>query len=104
MIDTLYGFGFATYPYLCLAVFLLGSLIRFDREQYTWRSGSSQLLRARPVSTGVLFTTPRNACIATFLTILLWSSGTFTVANTRRSLSKSLMLLDIVNCGFANYG
>jgi nitrate reductase gamma subunit len=36
---------FGWYPYLCLTVFLLGSLIRFDREQYTWRSGSSQLLR-----------------------------------------------------------
>lgn len=36
---------FGWYPYLCLTVFLLGSVIRFDREQYTWRSGSSQLLR-----------------------------------------------------------
>jgi len=38
---------FGWYPYLCLTVFLLGSLVRFDREQYTWRSGSSQLLRRR---------------------------------------------------------
>ena len=38
-------FLFGIYPYLCLAVFLLGSLIRFDREQYTWKSDSSQLLR-----------------------------------------------------------
>jgi nitrate reductase gamma subunit len=37
-------FGF--YPYIALAVFLLGSLLRFDREQYTWKSDSSQLLRA----------------------------------------------------------
>ena len=27
-------------------MFLLGSLIRFDRDQYTWKSDSSQLLRA----------------------------------------------------------
>jgi nitrate reductase gamma subunit len=40
------------YPYVCLTVFLLGSLIRFDREQYTWRSGSSQLLRRRQLSWG----------------------------------------------------
>ncbi|HET8746549.1 MAG TPA: respiratory nitrate reductase subunit gamma [Ramlibacter sp.] len=40
------AFLFGTYPYLCLAVFLLGSLVRFDREQYTWKSDSSQLLRA----------------------------------------------------------
>ncbi|MFP6560465.1 respiratory nitrate reductase subunit gamma [Paraburkholderia sp. B3] len=38
-------FVFGIYPYICLAVLLLGSLIRFDREQYTWKSDSSQLLR-----------------------------------------------------------
>ena len=38
-------FLFGLYPYICLAIFLLGSLIRFDREQYTWKSDSSQLLR-----------------------------------------------------------
>ena len=43
---------FAIYPYLCLAVFLLGSLVRFDREQYSWRSGSSQLLRKRQLRWG----------------------------------------------------
>ena len=39
-------FFFGIYPYLCLTVFLLGSLIRFDRDQYSWRSDSSQLLRS----------------------------------------------------------
>ena len=39
-------FLFGIYPYICLTVFLLGSLIRFDRDQYTWKSDSSQLLRA----------------------------------------------------------
>jgi nitrate reductase gamma subunit len=38
-------FLFGYYPYLCLTIFLLGSLIRFDRDQYTWKSDSSQLLR-----------------------------------------------------------
>ena len=37
---------FVVYPYVCLAVFLMGSLARFDRDQYTWKSDSSQLLRA----------------------------------------------------------
>lgn len=41
-LDTLL-FGY--YPYICLTVFLLGSWIRFDRDQYTWKSDSSQLLR-----------------------------------------------------------
>src|SRR5262245_51514036 len=43
---------FGWYPYLCLTVFLLGSCVRFDREQYTWRSGSSQLLRRRQLAWG----------------------------------------------------
>jgi nitrate reductase gamma subunit len=43
---------FGWYPYFCLTVFLLGSLLRFDREQYTWRSGSSQLLRRRELMWG----------------------------------------------------
>jgi nitrate reductase gamma subunit len=45
-------FLFGVYPYVCAVVFLLGSLIRFDREQYTWRSGSSQLLRRRQLRWG----------------------------------------------------
>jgi nitrate reductase gamma subunit len=42
----IYGFLFQVYPYVCLTVFLLGSLLRFDRDQYTWKSDSSQMLRA----------------------------------------------------------
>lgn len=40
----LHQFIFGIYPYIALAIFLLGSLIRFDREQYTWKSESSQVL------------------------------------------------------------
>jgi nitrate reductase gamma subunit len=39
-------FLFGIYPYIALAVFFVGSLVRFDRDQYTWKSDSSQLLRA----------------------------------------------------------
>lgn len=48
----LHQFVFGIYPYICATVFLAGSLIRFDREQYTWRSGSSQLLRKRQLRWG----------------------------------------------------
>jgi nitrate reductase gamma subunit len=44
--NALHNFFFNVYPYICLAVFLMGSLARFDRDQYTWKSDSSQLLRA----------------------------------------------------------
>ncbi|HUK07094.1 MAG TPA: respiratory nitrate reductase subunit gamma [Stellaceae bacterium] len=43
-------FGF--YPYVALSVFVIGSLIRFERDQYTWRSGSSQLLRRKLLMVG----------------------------------------------------
>ncbi|MBX9810593.1 MAG: respiratory nitrate reductase subunit gamma [Burkholderiales bacterium] len=38
-------FLFGIYPYIALSVFLIGSLVRFEREQYTWKSDSSQLLK-----------------------------------------------------------
>ncbi|MFG6465000.1 respiratory nitrate reductase subunit gamma [Roseateles sp. BYS87W] len=44
--NTLHTIAFTVYPYVCLAFFLMGSLARFDRDQYTWKSDSSQLLRA----------------------------------------------------------
>ena len=50
--QTLNAIVFGWYPYVCLTVFLFGSLVRFDREQYTWRSGSSQLLRRRQLIWG----------------------------------------------------
>ena len=43
--NLLHNFLFSVYPYICLAVFFMGSLARFDRDQYTWKSDSSQLLR-----------------------------------------------------------
>lgn len=47
---------FGYYPYLALAVLVIGSVLRFDREQYTWRTGSSQLLRRKQLVAGsVLF-------------------------------------------------
>jgi nitrate reductase gamma subunit len=41
-----YGFLFQVYPYVCFTVFVMGSLIRFDQNQYSWKSDSSQLLRS----------------------------------------------------------
>ena len=49
---TLNDFLFNVYPYICLAFFLMGSLARFDRDQYTWKSDSSQMLRARQLRWG----------------------------------------------------
>jgi len=54
--DTLNYILFGYYPYLCLTVFLAGSLLRFEREQYTWRAASSQILRKKQLQIGsILF-------------------------------------------------
>jgi nitrate reductase gamma subunit len=44
-VSTLHAFLFEVYPYVCFTVFLVGSLIRFDQNQYSWKSDSSQMLR-----------------------------------------------------------
>lgn len=43
---------FGVYPYIALSVLVIGSVIRFDREPYTWRTGSSQLLRRKQLMAG----------------------------------------------------
>lgn len=43
---------FGIYPYIALAVFVVGSLIRYDRDQYTWKTGSSQLLESKQLRLG----------------------------------------------------
>lgn len=49
-------FLFQIFPYIAIAVFLLGSVLRFDRDPYSWRSKSSQLLRKKQLIVGsVLF-------------------------------------------------
>ena len=54
--DYINHFIFGIYPYIALAIFLLGSLVRFDREQYTWKSDSSQLLHRGSLRVGnILF-------------------------------------------------
>ncbi len=44
MIQYLNVFFYDIYPYLCGTVFILGSWLRYDYGQYTWRAASSQML------------------------------------------------------------
>ncbi|MEG0862654.1 MAG: respiratory nitrate reductase subunit gamma [Pseudomonas sp.] len=39
--------AFGVYPYIALAICLLGSWARFDLSQYTWKASSSQMLSSR---------------------------------------------------------
>ncbi|MCK4713081.1 MAG: respiratory nitrate reductase subunit gamma [Marinosulfonomonas sp.] len=52
----MHDFLFGTYPYIALTVLLLGSIARFERDPFTWKSSSSQLLRRKQLIMGsVLF-------------------------------------------------
>jgi nitrate reductase gamma subunit len=55
MPDFLNTLVFGIYPYICLTTLALGSIVRYDREPYSWRSGSSQLLRRRQLVLGSVF-------------------------------------------------
>ena len=45
-------FFFGIFPYIAITVFFLGSLLRYDRDQYTWKASSSQLLRKKDMRLG----------------------------------------------------
>jgi len=51
-VDYLNTLLFGYYPYVAISVFFIGSLARYDRDQYTWRTGSSQFLRADELRLG----------------------------------------------------
>jgi nitrate reductase gamma subunit len=52
MSDFLNQLAFGWYPYLAITVLILGSILRFDADQYSWRSQSSQFLRRRQMMIG----------------------------------------------------
>jgi len=49
-------FLFGIYPYIAITVMIIGSIARYERDPFTWKSGSSQILRRRHFIIGsVLF-------------------------------------------------
>lgn len=52
----MHNFLFGIYPYIALAVLVLGSIARYETEPFTWKTSSSQLLRRKQLILGsVLF-------------------------------------------------
>ena len=52
----MHNFLFGIYPYIALSVLILGSIARHERDPFTWKSSSSQLLRRKQLIIGsVLF-------------------------------------------------
>lgn len=52
MNDFINQLAFGWYPYLAVTVLVVGSILRFDANQYSWRSQSSQFLRRRQMVLG----------------------------------------------------
>ncbi|MHA6645977.1 respiratory nitrate reductase subunit gamma [Mesorhizobium sp. A623] len=50
--DFLHQFLFGWFPYIAVTVLILGSILRFDAAQYSWRSESSQFLRRKQMMLG----------------------------------------------------
>ena len=52
----MHKFLFGIYPYIALSVLIIGSIARYERDPFTWKSSSSQLLRRKQLVIGsVLF-------------------------------------------------
>ncbi|MFV0490587.1 MAG: respiratory nitrate reductase subunit gamma [Pseudorhodobacter sp.] len=52
----MHNFIFGVYPYIAITVMILGSIVRYERDPFTWKSSSSQLLRRKQFVIGsVLF-------------------------------------------------
>ncbi len=52
MNDVINQLAFGWYPYLAVTVLVVGSIFRFDADQYSWRSQSSQFLRRKQMMVG----------------------------------------------------
>lgn len=52
----MHNFLFGIFPYIALGVGIMGSIARYERDPFTWKSSSSQLLRRRQLVVGsILF-------------------------------------------------
>jgi len=45
-------FFFGFFPYIALTIFVIGSALRYDRDQYSWKADSSQLLSKKGMRVG----------------------------------------------------
>lgn len=45
-------FFFGIYPYLAIVIMVMGTILRYDQNPYSWKAGSSQLLRTKGMKVG----------------------------------------------------
>lgn len=52
MATYLNDFFFGIYPYLAIVIMVMGTILRYDQDPYSWKAGSSQLLRSKGMRIG----------------------------------------------------
>lgn len=52
MMAYLNEFFFGIYPYLAIVIMVMGTILRYDQDPYSWKAGSSQLLQPRGMKLG----------------------------------------------------
>ena len=74
---------FGVMPYVALTVFLVGSIARYERDPFTWKSSSSQLLRRKQLIWGsILF---HVGILTVFFGHLVGLSGPWDGVSSRRA-------------------
>ena len=48
----MHNFLFGIYPYIALSVLIIGTIARYERDPFTWKTSSSQLLRRKQLVVG----------------------------------------------------
>jgi nitrate reductase gamma subunit len=93
---------FGVYPYIALSVFLIGSLVRFDTDQYGWRSKSSQLLRRKQLIVGsILFHVGILGILAGHAVGLLTPVAVFEVLGISHGFKQMMAIVVGGICGIA---
>jgi nitrate reductase gamma subunit len=52
MLEYLNSFFFGIYPYIAIVIMVMGSILRYDQDPYSWKAGSSQFLRSKGMRVG----------------------------------------------------
>lgn len=85
---------FGIYPFIAITVLLLGSLVRYDRDQYTWRTGSSQLLEKKKLRLGsYLFHIGVIAILAGHFVGLLTPKGVWHLLGIEASTKQAMAMI-----------
>ena len=91
----MHNFFFGIYPYIALSVAIIGSIARYERDPFTWKSSSSQLLRRKQLIVGsVLFH------VGVYRSVTAWDTGNPAPGVARlQALCSIALWVSVILCG-----